>query len=78
MKEDKLIIKNFEYLNKPFVKVIIDNHEFIFPELVNRPRCYTFDSPEGCLYCGNKTFRYHSKAGEKKYYQCEKCRGINH
>lgn len=46
--------------------------------LINRPRCHTFNPDGGCLFCGNKNFRYHCKAGGKKYYQCEKCRGINH
>lgn len=46
--------------------------------LVNRPRCYSFNPIDGCLYCNNKTFRYHSISHGKKYYQCEKCLGINH
>jgi len=46
--------------------------------LINRPRCYTFNPDGGCLYCRNKTFRYYCTAAGKKYYQCEKCRGINH
>jgi hypothetical protein len=63
---------------KGFVKCVIDGFTYFFPPLVNRPRCFTCNSPEGCLYCGNNTFRYYSKAGGKKYYQCEKCWGINH
>jgi len=46
--------------------------------MINRPRCYTFNPEKGCLYCNNKTFRYYSCVAGKKYYQCEKCRGINH
>lgn len=47
-------------------------------KLVNRSRCFTYNPNGGCLYCGNKTFRYHSSESGKKYYQCEKCRGLNH
>lgn len=46
--------------------------------LVNRHRCYTYNPPGGCLYCGNKTFRYWGQSFGKKYYQCELCWGINH
>ena len=46
--------------------------------LINRPRCHTFNLDGGCLFCGNKTIRYYSSSYVKKYYQCEKCRGINH
>ncbi len=46
--------------------------------LISRSRCYTFHPDGGCLYCGSKTFRYYCSAARKKYYQCEKCRGINH
>lgn len=49
-----------------------------YPSLVNRPRCYSFNPADGCLYCNNKSFRYHSTSHGKKYYQCEKCCGINH
>ncbi|OIN97335.1 hypothetical protein AUJ66_03650 [Candidatus Desantisbacteria bacterium CG1_02_38_46] len=48
------------------------------PKLVNRSRCYTYDPGGGCLFCGNKTFRYYSTAYGKKYFQCEKYSGINH
>jgi hypothetical protein len=63
---------------KGFVKRVIDGITYLFPPIVNRPRCFTYNSPRGCLYCGNNTFRYYSKAGGKKYYQCEKCYGVNH
>lgn len=52
--------------------------DYSFPPLVNRARCFSYDSERGCLYCGNKSFRYYCQAYGKKYYQCEKCRGINH
>jgi len=61
-----------------FRKYAIDGFSYLFPPLVSRPRCFTFNPKEGCLYCGNKTFRYFSKVAGKKYYQCEKCGGINH
>jgi len=48
------------------------------PRLVNRSQCKNYSPEKGCLYCGNKTFRFYSNAYGKKYYQCEKCRGINH
>ncbi len=48
------------------------------PKLVNRPRCKSYNPENGCLYCGNMTFRFYSSVYGKKYYQCEKCRGINH
>lgn len=48
------------------------------PKLVKRFRCKTYTPQAGCLYCGNKTFRFYSSVYGKKYYQCEKCRGINH
>ncbi len=63
---------------KGFVKRVIDGFTYFFPPLVNRPRCFTYDPPEGCLYCRNKTFRFHSSIYGKKYYQCEKCWGIVH
>ena len=63
---------------KGFIKHIINGFPYFFPPLVNKPRCFTYTPSEGCLYCGNKTFRYHSKIAGKKYYQCEKCGGINH
>lgn len=63
---------------KGFRKHIIDNFPYLLPPLINRTRCFTYSPDEGCLYCSNKTFRYYSKSGNKKYYQCEKCGGINH
>ncbi len=63
---------------KGFVKRVIDGFTYLFPPLVNRSSCSTYNPPEGCLYCGNKTFRYYSCCFGKKYYQCEKCQGINH
>gem|GEM_PF-4693136 len=48
------------------------------PKLVNRPRCKTYTSVGGCWDCGNSTFRYFHSVQGKKYYQCEKCRAINH
>ncbi len=64
--------------SKDFRKHIIDGAPYFFPPLVNRPKCSAYNPKEGCLYCGNKTFRYHSTVCNKKYYQCEKCGGINH
>lgn len=61
-----------------FAKFTINGFTYLFPPLVNKPRCSTYNLPEGCLYCGNNTFRYYSSSYGKKYYQCEKCRGINH
>jgi len=61
-----------------FRKVIIDGFPYFFPPLVKRMRCFTYSPVEGCLYCRNKTFRYYSTVCRKKYYQCEKCGGINH
>lgn len=63
---------------KGFVKRVIDGFTYLFPPLINRPRCFTYNPPEGCLYCRNKTFRFHSSIYGKKYYQCENCWGINH
>jgi len=48
------------------------------PKLVNRPRCWTFKLEGGCWNCGGDKFRYYSSVQGKKYYQCEKCRMINH
>jgi hypothetical protein len=48
------------------------------PKLVSRSRCTTFKLEGGCWDCGNKTFRYYSTIFGKRYYQCEKCRAINH
>lgn len=48
------------------------------PKLVNRSRCTNFKLEGGCWDCGNQTFRYYSIVFGKKYYQCEKCRAINH
>lgn len=48
------------------------------PKLVNRSRCTTFKLEGGCWDCENTTFRYYSTAFGKRYYQCEKCRAINH
>jgi len=48
------------------------------PKLVNRARCKNYNPEKGCLYCGSKTFRFYSSVYGKKYYQCEKCHGINH
>ena len=61
-----------------FRNYVIDGLPYLFPPFVNRPICFTYNPKEGCLYCGNKTFRYYSKVVGKKYYQCEKCGGINH
>ena len=47
-------------------------------KLVSRSRCYTFKLDGGCWDCNNKTFRYFLSVWGKKYYQCEKCRAINH
>lgn len=69
-------IKKWE--KKGFVKRVVNGYPYLFPPLVNKPRCSTYNPPKGCLYCGNNTFRYYSKGGGKKYYQCEKCWGINH
>jgi hypothetical protein len=74
--EVKTWIKKWE--KKGYKKQIIDNFPYMFPPLVKRLRCSTPYSKMACMYCGNTTFRYHSKSGGKKYYQCEKCRGINH
>ena len=59
-------------------KRIIDGIAYYFPNLVNRPRCFSFNPLNGCLYCNNKTFRYYSNSYGKKYYQCENCFGVNH
>lgn len=67
-----------KWQKKGFKKVIIDGFPYLFPPLVNRKRSSTYNPEGGCLYCGNKTFRFRSKGGGKKYYQCEKCWGINH
>lgn len=64
--------------NRKMKKKIIDGVTYYFPILVNRSRCFSFHLSEGCLYCSNKTFRYYSTSCGKKYYQCEKCCGINH
>lgn len=64
--------------NRKIKKKIIDGVTYYFPTLVNRSHCYSFNPPKGCLYCKNKTFRYYSTSFGKKYYQCEKCCGINH
>lgn len=61
-----------------FRKHIIDGFLYLFPPLVNRSQCFTYNLEGSCIYCGNETFRYYSKSEGKKYYQCEKCGGINH
>ena len=66
-----------KWKNKGFVKRIINGYPYLFPPLVNKSRCLTYNPPGGCLYCGNNTFRYYSKSGGKKHYQCEECWGIN-
>jgi len=78
--EENNIFKEWieKWEKKGFRKHIINGFTYLFPPLVNKSPCFTYNPPEGCLYCGNKTFRYYSKAGGKKYYQCEKCWGINH
>jgi len=48
------------------------------PKLVGRVRCHTFKLEGGCWDCGNETFRYYARICGKLYYQCEKCRAINH
>jgi len=48
------------------------------PKLVIRSRSYAFKLEGGCWDCSNTTFRYFSSDWGKKYYQCEKCRAINH
>lgn len=48
------------------------------PKLINRPRCTTFKLEGGCWDCGNEAFRYNNTIFGKRYYQCEKCRAINH
>jgi len=72
---DNIFIK---YKKKGFKSYISDGITYLFPPLVNRARCFSYNLENGCIYCGNKTFRYYSKAHGKKYYQCEKCWGINH
>jgi len=77
----KNIEENSFYKNdqkKVTQKRVINGFTYYFPHLVNRSRCFTYNPAEGCLYCRNKTFRYYSTVYEKKYYQCEKCGGINH
>jgi hypothetical protein len=64
--------------NAGFRKIIIDGFPYFSPNIVKRKRCFTYNPEGGCLYCGNKTFRYYSTVRKKKYYQCEKCGGINH
>lgn len=79
MKKKDLVKEWVEkWKNKGFKKHIFDGSTYLFPPLVKRPRCFTYNPKEGCLYCGNKTFKYYSIVCNKKYYQCEKCRGINH
>jgi hypothetical protein len=78
-KENDFIKKWVEkWERKGFRRYVIGSFPYLFPSLVNRPRCFTYNPRDGCLYCANRTFRYYSKAGGKKYYQCEKCGGINH
>lgn len=48
------------------------------PKLVNRCRCLTFKPLGGCYNCGGDSFRYYGSSYGKKYYQCEKCRYVNH
>lgn len=84
--DDKSVLENIteikqriqKWEEKGFRKVVINGYPYLFPPLVKRTRCNTFNLENGCLYCGNKTFRFYSKAANKKYYQCEKCFGINH
>lgn len=85
MKADKNISKERavdsvfkKYYKKSFKICIVDGITYFFPPIVNRARCFSYNLENGCLYCGNKTFRSYSKAYGKKYYQCEKCWGINH
>jgi len=67
-----------KYRKKGFKICVIEEIIYLFPPLVNRRRCFSYNPQGGCLYCGNKTFRFHSKGYGKKYYQCEKCWGLNH
>ena len=46
--------------------------------LVSRSRKYAFKLEGGCWDCANTTLRYYSSAFGKRYYQCEKCRAVNH
>lgn len=64
MKEDKIQKQKFKLPERP--------------KLVGRHRCTTYNPEEGCWDCGNKSFRYFSQIWGKKYYQCEKCRALNH
>lgn len=57
------------------IKRTINGFDYYFPKLVNRPT--TSKHTESCIYCKNRTFRYFRSHFGKKYYQCEKCFGIN-
>jgi hypothetical protein len=66
-----------KWQKKGFVKHTIEGFTYLSPPLVKRERCFTYNPSAGCLYCGNNTFRYYSSGYGKKYYQCEKCQGVN-
>jgi len=79
LEENKEIRNWIEKCEKAgFREVVIDGFPYFFLNIARRKRCHTYSPEGGCLYCGNKTFRYYSTVCKKKYYQCEKCGGINH
>ncbi len=77
-KRDSLKEWEKKWEKKNFVKYAAEGFTFFFPPLVGRSKSFTYNPEGGCLHCGNPTFRYYSKVARKKYYQCEKCNGINH
>ena len=78
--KDKPYFKRWirKWVNLGFTKYSVEGYTYMFPPLINRTRCATYQPKGGCVYCGNNTFRFYSKSGGKKYYQCEACAGINH
>lgn len=61
--------------NGKIVKRTIRGFDYYFPKLINKQTTKRYT--EKCIYCKNKTFRHFISRFGKKYYQCEKCFGIN-
>jgi len=61
-------------MEKEIIKTIVLER----PKLVKRPTCENFKLEGGRWDCGHTEFRYYNSEFGKRYYQCEKCRAINH
>lgn len=77
MKKDNNLSKSVlrDLKTGKIIKRTINGFDYYFPKLVNKPT--TKQYTENCIFCKNKTFKHFSSHFGKKYYQCEKCFGIN-